>query len=288
MIELHTLYVESEISRIGGYEDAFIHERIRRCKMGNELFDLSGRVSLITGASRGIGLAIAEAFSEAGAKVVLSSRTQEDLDYAAEKINSAGGEAIAIAAHTGSLDAVTNLVGKVMDIWGGVDILVNNAGTNPHFGPILTAEESHWDKILDVNLKGYFRMVKACADSMRERGGGKIINIASVSGLRPWPGLGIYGVSKAGVLMLTKILALELANDNIQVNAIAPGLIKTKFSRALWEAPEIHQSAVENIPQGRIGLPKEVTGMALYLASEASSFTTGGVFVVDGGQIAGS
>jgi NAD(P)-dependent dehydrogenase (short-subunit alcohol dehydrogenase family) len=162
---------------------------------------------------------------------------------------------------------------------------VNNAGTNPHFGPLLTAEESHWDKILDVNLKGYFRMIKACAASMRERGGGKVINMASVSGLRATPGLGIYGVSKAGVLMLTKVLAVELAADNIQVNAIAPGLIKTRFSRALWETPSLQKSVMGNIPQGRIGLPEEVTGIALYLASQASSFTTGGVFVVDGGQI---
>jgi len=255
--------------------------------MDNGIFDLSGKVALITGASRGIGLAIAEAFSMAGAKVVLSSRKQEALEDAAEKINSAGGKAIPITAHTGNSEAVNDLVNKVIDILGGVDILVNNAGTNPHFGPILTAEESHWDKILDVNLKGYFRTIKACVHSMRERGGGKIINMASVSGLRAWPGLGIYSVSKAGVLMLTQILAIELAKDNIQVNAIAPGLIKTKFSRALWDTPNTHKSATEGIPQGRIGLPEELTGIALYLASEASSFTTGGVFVVDGGQIAG-
>jgi len=255
-------------------------------KMGRELFDLSGKVSLITGASRGIGLAIAEAFSDAHAKVVLSSRSQDDLDKAAEKINAAGGEALPIAAHAGDPEAVNNLVDKVIDTFGGVDILVNNAGTNPHFGPILTAEESHWDKILDVNLKGYFRMIKACVKSMRQRGGGKIINMASVSGLRASPGIGIYGVSKAAVLMLTQVLAVELAKDNIQVNAIAPGLIKTQFSRALWETPEVQKAVLGDIPQGRIGLPEEVAGMALYLASEASSFTTGGVYVVDGGQIA--
>jgi len=254
--------------------------------MGSELFDLSDKVAIITGASRGIGLAIAEAFSDAKAKVVLSSRKQEDLDEAAEKINSTGGEALAVAAHTGDAEAIAHLLEKTRDTFGGVDILVNNAGTNPHFGPILTAEESHWDKIIDVNLKGYFRMIKACAASMRARGGGKVINMASVSGLRATPGLGIYGVSKAGVLMLTKVLAVELAADNIQVNAIAPGLIKTRFSRALWETPGLQNSVMGNIPQGRIGLPEEVTGIALYLASQASSFTTGGVFVVDGGQIA--
>lgn len=254
--------------------------------MQSDLFNLSGKVSLVTGASRGIGLAIAETFSKANAKVVLSSRNQEDLDKAAQKINAAGGDALPVAAHAGDPEAVNALVKKTMDTFGGIDILVNNAGTNPHFGPILTADESHWDKILDVNLKGYFRMIKACVSSMRERGGGKIINMASVSGLRASPGIGIYGVSKAGVLMLTKTLAVELAKDHIQVNAIAPGLIKTRFSRALWENPEVKKSVLGDIPQGRVGLPEEVAGMALYLASEASSFTTGGVFVVDGGQIA--
>jgi len=256
--------------------------------MDNELFDLSGKVALITGASRGIGLAIAEAFSTAGARVVLSSRKQEDLNEAAERINSAGGDAIPIAAHTGDSEAVAHLVDNVIESFGGVDILVNNAATNPHFGPILTAEESHWDKILDVNIKGYFRMVKACVNSMRERGGGKVINMASIAGLQPDLGMGIYSVSKAGVLMLTKVLAVELADDNIQVNAIAPGLIKTKFSRILWDTPDIHNSAIKAIPQGRIGLPEEVTGIALYLASSASSFTTGGVFIVDGGQVVSS
>jgi len=256
--------------------------------MNNNLFDLTGKVALVTGASKGIGLAIAEAFSAAGAKVVLSSRKQEALDEAAEKIKSAGGEALPIAAHTGSSEAVTNLVDKVINDMGGVDILVNNAATNPYFGPLLDSDESHWDKILEVNIKGYFRMAKACVNSMRERGGGKIINVASIAGLRPWPGLGIYNVSKAGVLMMTKVLALELAVDNIQVNAIAPGLIKTKFSRALWESPEAQKSVAMTVPQSRAGLPEEVTGIALYLASGASSFTTGGVFVVDGGQAIGS
>jgi len=256
--------------------------------MGDELFDLTGKVALITGASRGIGLAIAESYSAAGARVVLSSRHQDALEEVAKKIKASGGEALPIAAHTGSEEAVNSLVNEAISVYGGVDILVNNAGTNPHFGPILTAEESHWDKILDVNLKGYFRMVKACVSSMRERGGGKVINVASISGLKAAPGLGIYSVSKAGVLMLTQVLAVELAKDNIQVNAIAPGLIKTKFSRALWETPDASEYAARGIPLGRIGVPEEVTGIALYLASEASSFTTGSNFVVDGGQVAGT
>jgi len=251
-------------------------------------FDLSGKTSLVTGASRGIGLAIAKTFAAAGARVAISSRKQEGLDMAAEEIRNEGGQVLPIAAHSGDPEAVASLVSQVVDTFGGVDILVNNAGTNPHFGPLLTAEESHWDKILDVNLKGYFRTIKACVETMRVRGGGKIINVASVNGLEAQPGMGIYCVSKAGVLMLTRVLAIELASDNIQVNAIAPGLIQTKFSRVLWETPQIRQSALARIPQGRIGQPEELAGVALYLASQASDFTTGAVFVVDGGQLAGS
>ncbi len=251
-------------------------------------FDLTGKVALITGASRGIGLAIAKAYAAAGAKVALSSRKQESLDVAAAEIREAGGEVIAIAAHTGSGEAVAHLAAQVSERYGGVDIVVNNAATNPHFGPLLTAEETHWDKILDVNVKGYFRVAKACAASMKARGGGKIINIASVAGLAPQPLMGVYCVSKAAVLMLTQVLAAELAGDNIQVNAIAPGFIKTKFSQALWANPQVNELVVKGIPQRRMAEPEELTGMALYLASAASSFTTGGVFVVDGGQMVAS
>ncbi len=250
------------------------------------LFDLTGKVALITGASRGIGAAIAMAYAAAGAKVVLSSRKQEGVDAVAQDIKKAGGDALAVAAHTGDSAAVQALVTRALDAFGGIDIVVNNAATNPHFGPLLTAEESHWDKILDVNIKGYFRVIKACVASMRSRGGGKIINMASVAGKTPQAGMGIYCVSKAGVIMLTEVLAVELAPDNIQVNAIAPGFIKTAFSRAIWDNPQLHEVVInQKIPQKRIAEPTELTGMALYLASSASSFTTGATFVVDGGQL---
>jgi NAD(P)-dependent dehydrogenase (short-subunit alcohol dehydrogenase family) len=250
-------------------------------------FDLNGKVALVTGASRGIGLAIAEALALAGAKVVLSSRKQEGLDKAAEQIGEKGGEVLPIAAHTGSSDAVTSVVNQTVDLWGGVDIVVNNAATNPHFGHIMTAEESHWDKILDVNVKGYFRVVKACVPIMKERGGGSVINMASVAGKEPQPMMGVYSVSKAAVIMLTKVLAAELAQDNIRVNVIAPGFVKTSFSRALWQNEGIYDSVVKAIPQRRMAEPDEIAGMALYLASSASSFTTGATFVVDGGQLVG-
>ena len=247
-------------------------------------FDLSGKVALITGASRGIGQAIAEVYAAAGAKVVLASRKQESLNEVAEIIRGSGGEALPIAAHTGDDEAINALVARATEAYGGIDIVVNNAATNPHFGPVMTAEESHWDKILDVNVKGYFRVAKGCVPGMRARGGGKIINIASIAGLTPQMGMGVYCVSKAAVLMLTKVLAAELAQDNIQVNAIAPGFIKTKFSAAIWSNPQIYEAVLQQIPQQRMAEPGELTGIALYLASAASSFTTGETMLIDGGQ----
>jgi NAD(P)-dependent dehydrogenase (short-subunit alcohol dehydrogenase family) len=249
---------------------------------------LDGKVALITGASRGIGLAIAQAYAAAGAKVVLSSRKQEGLDQAAAAIREQGGEALPIAAHSGDSIAVQALVERAEAEWGGIDIVVNNAATNPHFGPIMTAEESHWDKILDVNVKGYFRVVKACLPSMKARGGGKVINMSSVAGKEPQPMMGIYSVSKAAVIMLTKVLAAELAADNIQVNAIAPGFVKTKFSTVLWQTEAINEAILRAIPQGRMAEPQEIAGLALYLASPSSNFATGATFVVDGGQLVGS
>lgn len=251
-------------------------------------FDLTGKVALITGASRGIGEAIALAYARAGAKVIVSSRKQAGLELVAQRVRQAGGKALPVAAHTGDQKAVEALVARGIAEFGGIDILVNNAATNPHFGHILTAEESHWDKILDVNVKGYFRTAKACAESMKERGGGKIINMASVAGLGPQPMMGVYCVSKAAVLMLTQVLAAELAQFNIQVNAIAPGFVKTQFSAALWQNPMLNEAVLKSIPQGRMAEPDEIAGLALYLASPAASFVTGATFTADGGQMVGN
>jgi NAD(P)-dependent dehydrogenase (short-subunit alcohol dehydrogenase family) len=252
------------------------------------IFDLSGKVALITGASRGIGEAIALAYAQAGARVILTSRKQADLDGVAQHIRESGSDALALAAHTGDAAAIANVVEQAVSTYGGIDVIVNNAATNPHFGPILTAEDSHWDKILDVNVKGYFRVVKACIESMKVRGGGKIINMASVAGLEPQPMMGIYSVSKAAVLMLTKVLAAELAQFNIQVNAIAPGFVKTKFSAALWQNSQINEAVLNTIPQKRMAEPEEIAGLAVYLASPASSFVTGSTFTIDGGQLVGT
>lgn len=248
---------------------------------------IAGKTAVITGASRGIGLSIAELFANAGAKVVISSRKRENLDTAEKKIKDLGGEVLSIPCHTGDQNAVDNLIKTTNDTFGNIDILVNNAATNPHFGPILTAEDSHWDKIIDVNLKGYFRMAKGVQPSMVKAGGGKIINIASTAGLKPSPGMGVYCVSKAGVIMLTKVLAVELASDNIQVNAIAPGFVKTKFSSAIWSNEMGEQAVLKETPQKRMAEPNEISELALYLASPASSFVTGSVNVIDGGLIVG-
>jgi NAD(P)-dependent dehydrogenase (short-subunit alcohol dehydrogenase family) len=249
----------------------------------SDLFDVRGKIAIVTGASRGIGLAIATQFAEAGMKVVISSRKQDALDSVAEQLRANGGDVTAIAAHNGNKEALQQLVTKTIEMYGGVDVLVNNAATNPHFGTLLEAEDSLWQKTIEVNLLGNVWLTQAVVRSMRERGGGKIINIASINGIRPGTMQGIYSITKAGVINLTQTLAMELAGDNIQVNAIAPGLVKTKFAQALWENETIYAGIVNRTPQKRIGEPEDIAGIALYLAAPASNFATGQVFVIDGG-----
>lgn len=246
-------------------------------------FSLQGKVAIITGASRGIGEAIAHSYARAGAKIVLASRKIDGLAAVASAIKEQGGDATPIAAHMGDQNAIRQLVEQTIATYGGVDIVVNNAATNPHFGPLLTSEESMWDKTLDVNLRGYFRLIRETVPRMAERGGGKIVNMASVAGLSYSPGMGLYSLTKAAVIMMTRALAVELAPQNIQINAIAPGFIKTRFSEAIWGNEQFNQAIVAATPAGRIASVEEITGIALYLASPASSFTTGQTFVIDGG-----
>lgn len=247
------------------------------------MFDITGKVAIITGASRGIGQAIAECYATAGAKVVISSRKIDNLNEAAEKIRANGGEVTSIAAHNGDKAALQALVDATVGKYGRVDILVNNAATNPHFGTLLEAEDSLWQKTIEVNVMGNVWLTQAAVKVMREHSGGKIINIVSVAGLRPGTMQGIYSLTKAALISLTQTLAMELAGDNIQVNAIAPGVVKTKFASALWENKTAAESILARTPQHRFGEPHDIAGLALYLASPASDFATGGVFVVDGG-----
>ncbi|HEY4914929.1 MAG TPA: glucose 1-dehydrogenase [Candidatus Dormibacteraeota bacterium] len=246
-------------------------------------FDLTGRVALITGASRGIGSAIATALAEQGAQVVLSSRKQADLDDEAARINSRYPErATAIAAHTGRSEDLEQLVKSVMERHAHIDILVNNAATNPYFGPVLGAELSAWDKTFEVNLRGVFILTKLVYEAWMETHGGAIVNVASIGGIRPGVGLGVYNVTKAGVIMLTKQLARELGGK-VRVNAVAPGLIKTRFAEALWGNEAILDRILASNPMGRIGVPDEVAGVVAFLVSDAASYVNGEVIVIDGG-----
>ena len=237
----------------------------------------------MTGASRGIGSAIAEALAEHGAEVVLSSRKQADLDTEAERINGLYAEkATPIAAHAGREEELKRLVEEVMKRFSRIDILVNNAGTNPYFGPVIGAELSAWDKTFEVNLRGYFILTKLVYEASMEERGGSIVNISSIGGLRPGIGLGVYNITKAGVIMLTRQLARELGGK-VRVNAVAPGLVKTRFAEALWGNPEILDRVLSQNPMGRIGLPEEVASGVLFLASDAASYVNGEVLVIDGG-----
>ena len=246
-------------------------------------FQLNERVAIVTGGSRGLGSAIGEGLAEQGARVVLSSRKQQDLDREADRINQRFPDsALAMAAHAGREDDLRTLVDQTMERFGRIDILVNNAGTNPYFGPLIDAEVGVWDKTFEVNLRGYFILTKLVYRAWMEEHGGAVLNIASTGGLRPSVGLGVYDVTKAGVVMLTRQLARELGG-NVRVNCIAPGLFKTRFAEALWSNETILQRVVQSNPFGRIGKPEEIAGAAVFLVSDAASYVNGQVLVVDGG-----
>jgi NAD(P)-dependent dehydrogenase (short-subunit alcohol dehydrogenase family) len=251
--------------------------------MIREWFDFSGKVILITGASRGIGEALARGFCELGGEVVLTSRKQESLDKVAGQIKDKGGKACAIACHIGKDEDRQKLIDQVLGKYGRIDVLVNNAATNPLFGPAMDATQEAWDKIFDVNLKGPFFLSKMVAARMAEKGGGAIVNVASVAGIKPMMGLGVYSISKAGLLMMTKVLASELGEKAIRVNAVAPGVIKTKFSEALWKNDFIRKAVEQTSPLGRIGETDDVIGAVIFLASDAAKYITGETLVVNGG-----
>lgn len=250
------------------------------------LFQLDGKVALITGASKGIGEAMARGLAEFGAKVVVSSRKQEAVDSVADSFKADGLEATGIAANMGTTQDIHALVDKTIETYGGIDIVINNAAANPVFGPIQNTDEGAFDKIIDVNLKGPFELCKKAYPILKQRGGGSIIHISSIGGLTPEAGIGIYSVSKAAIINLTKAMAQDWGADNIRVNAICPGLIKTKFSEALWGDDNILDRFLKNIPMSRPGNPDDIAGLAVYLASDAAAYCTGGVYMVDGGYAA--
>jgi len=247
-------------------------------------FQLQGKVALVTGGSRGIGKDIALCLAEAGADIILASRKLPDLQAAAQEISQMGRKTLVVPTNIRHLSEIDNLVKKSLEEFGRIDILVNNAATNPVFGSVFNIDEKAWEVTIGLNLKSYFFMSQAVGKIMRDKGSGNIINISSVGGVRPSIGMGVYSMSKAGVIMLTQVLAQEWGQYNIRVNAIAPGTIRTKFSEALWQNPVALKEREDNAALGRIGEPEEIADAALFLASEASSYMTGQTLVIDGGH----
>jgi NAD(P)-dependent dehydrogenase (short-subunit alcohol dehydrogenase family) len=251
------------------------------------LFDLTGKVALVTGASRGIGESIARLLAAQGAKVVISSRKLEGCEAVAESIRQAGGDAVAIPCHIGDVEQISAIFEKIETDFGHLDILVNNAATNPHFGHILDTDLDAFQKTVDVNIRGYFRMCQLGGKLMKKSGGGAIVNVASVNGVIPGSFQGIYSVTKAAVISMTKAFAKECAGMHIRVNALLPGATDTKFAATLVKNPAILKTALTHIPMNRVAEPDEMAGAVLYLVSDAASYTTGTCLNVDGGYLLG-
>ena len=251
-----------------------------------KLFDLSGKLALITGASRGIGAEVAKTLARFGARVILSSRKREGLDGIAQEIKEEGFEAKVRPCHNGDLSQINSLFEELDREGESVDILVNNAATNPYFGPAVEMEEAAWDKTFEVNLKGPFFMSQQAAKRMKQKGAGSIINVSSINGIIPMHGQSAYSITKAGLISMTQSLAKELGADGIRVNSLLPGLTDTKFASAMTENQEYMKRVIPQIPLGRVAQPDEMSGMILFLASPAASYVSGGAFVVDGGILA--
>lgn len=247
-------------------------------------FDLNGKVAIVTGSSKGIGKSIARGLAENGAKVVVSSRKQDAVDLVAKEFESDGMTAIGIQCHIGDSEQRQALIAKTVEKFGRLDILVNNAAINPYYGPLEGSDEAVFDKIMDVNVKAPWILSNLALPHMKE-GGGSIINIASVEGIHPGFGLGLYSTTKAALIMLTKNQAKEWGRYGIRANVMCPGLIKTKFSEGLWTNEKLMDKLIKTLPSARIGTPEEMAGLVMLLASDAGSYMTGGVYVADGGYL---
>jgi NAD(P)-dependent dehydrogenase (short-subunit alcohol dehydrogenase family) len=252
--------------------------------MATNIFDLTGKIALVTGASRGIGEAIAKLLAEQGAHVIVSSRKLDGCQAVADQITADGGSAEALACHVGSMEQIEEVFATIKGTFGKLDILVNNAATNPYFGHILDTDLGAYTKTVDVNIRGYFFMSIEAGKLMRENGGGSIVNTASINALQPGAMQGIYSITKAAVVNMTKSFAKECGDLGIRVNALLPGFTKTQFAGALFTDDKIYQSAIAQIPMKRHAEPSEMAGTVLYLVSDASSYTNGECIVVDGGM----
>ncbi len=248
--------------------------------------DLSGKIALVTGGSRGLGKAVALAMAEKGARVVICGRKQDSLDKAAEELRRLGSEVTARVAHVGKSDQVAALIQFIERQHGKLDILVNNVGTNILTPSVAEADEGLWDKLMETNLKSAFLVTSYAHKLMKKAGGGKIVNISSVAARKAARGMGIYCVAKAALEMLTRVLAVELASDHINVNAVAPSVVKTQFSQPFWTNENLLKEITEKIPLGRIAETTDVAGAVLFLASSLSDFITGEILTVDGGSMA--
>ena len=256
--------------------------------MTSSLFDLSGKVAIVTGSSRGIGRAIAERLAEHGAKVVVSSRKAEACEAVAAGIRERGGEACVIPCHIGRKEELQALVDQTAARWGGVDVLVCNAAVNPYFGPSAGIPDDAYDRVMNSNVRSNFWLSNMVLPGMAARGGGAIIVVSSIAGLRGTPTLAVYGLSKAADMQLVRNIAVEWGSRNVRANCIAPGLVRTDFARALWEDPENLKRRTRDTPLQRIGEPDEIAGAAVFLAAPSGSFMTGQTIVIDGGVTAGS
>ena len=251
-----------------------------------KMFDLKKRVALVSGASRGIGASIANILAEFGAHVILTSRNLENLKEVEVSIKNKGNNSTCLSCHNGDLSQIESLFEKIHKKHGRLDILVNNAATNPFYGPAINADEKVWDKTLSVNLKGPFFMSQYAAKLMRLNNGGSIVNVSSINGQVPMHSQSIYSITKAAMISMTKSFAKELGKDKIRVNALLPGITDTKFSSVLTQNNDLMKEVLRQVPLGRIAQPSEMSGMVLFLVSDAASYITGSTFVVDGGFLA--